>query len=139
MAFGEEKKKEETVPSPVAMVVVPSLRVLLVPQSFRYQEAMPGEEDEYMPAFSSTTAQEAGVVLLEVPIAPQPIAPEGLEMSPAELLPLLDRYGHIHLLLDPLEADYSIPPTGADLVGVYRTMMQQAAITATLPGLEVAP
>ena len=142
LAAGEEAPP----PAPVAMVVIPSLRVLLVPQSFRYQEAMPGEEDEFMPAFTSSQAQEAGVILLEVPIAPQPIAPDGPEMSPAELLPLLNAYGRIHLLLDPVEADYTIPPDGADLLQVYQTMSQRAAITATVeitatitPTMEVEP
>jgi len=136
VALGEE---EAPPPAPVAMVVVPSLRVLLVPQSFRYQEAMPGEEDELLPAFTSTQAQEKGVILLDVPIAPQPICPGGPEMSPAELLPLLNAYGHIHLLLDPVEADYTIPPDGADLLQVYRTMIQRAVMTTTLELEEELP
>ena len=140
--FGQvEEAEEQLVPSPVAMVTVPNLRVLLVPQSFRYQEAMPGQEGELMPAFTSERSQESGVVLLDVPLAPQPIAPGGPEMSPAELLPLLDTYGRIYLLLDPLEADYTIPPDGADLLKVYETMYFQAqALTTTLPiTLEVTP
>ncbi|MBM3957060.1 MAG: Flp pilus assembly protein CpaB [Gemmatimonadetes bacterium] len=140
--FGEgEEAEEQFVPSPVAMVTVPNLRVLLVPQSFRYQEAMPGQEEELLPAFTSERSQESGVVLLDVPLAPQPIAPGGPEMSPAELLPLLDAYGRIYLLLDPLQADYTIPPDGANLLTVYETMVFQAqAVTTTLPiSLEVAP
>ena len=119
-------------PSPAAMVLVPNLRVLLVPQSFRYQEAMPGQEQELLPAFTSSQAQEAGVILLDVPLQPQPIVPGGPQMSPAELLPLLNAYGRIHLLLDPLEADYTLPPDGVELLQVYDTVRVQAALTATI-------
>ncbi len=133
---GEE---EEQQPSPSAMVLVPNLRVLLVPQSFRYQEVLPGQEQEMVPAFTSSRAQEEGVILLDVPLRPQPIAPEGLEMSPVELLALLNGYGRIHLVLDPLQADYSIPPDGTNLLDVFDTIGQQSAMTSTVTLEEALP
>ena len=129
---GAARQEEERSPSPGAMVLVPNLRVLLVPQSFRYQEAMPGREQELLPAFTSTQAQEAGVILLDVPLQPQPIVPDGPAMSPAELLPLLNAHGRIHLLLNPLVADYTIAPDGVELLQVYDAVRLQAAITATI-------
>ena len=131
--------EEEQQPSPSAMVLVPNLRVLLVPQSFRYQEVLPGQEQEMVPAFTSSRAQEEGVILLDVPLEPQPIAPEGLEMSPVELLALLNGYGRIHLVLDPLEADYSIPPDGANLLDVFDAIGQQSAMTSTITTEEALP
>ena len=136
---GAGAQEEEQQPSPSAMVLVPNLRVLLVPQSFRYQEVLPGQEQEMVPAFTSSRAQEEGVILLDVPLEPQPIAPEGLEMSPVELLALLNGYGRIHLVLDPLEADYSIPPDGANLLDVFDAIGQQSAMTSTITTEEALP
>jgi Flp pilus assembly protein CpaB len=136
---GVAVQEEPETPSPAAMVLVPNLRVLLVPQSFRYQEAMPGQEQELLPAFTSSQAQEAGVILLDVPLQPQPIVPHGLAMSPAELLPLLHAYGRIHLLLDHLYADHSLTPSGLELLQVYESVRRQAAITSTITGTTQSP
>ena len=53
-------------------------------------------------------------------------------VSPVDLLPLMDRFGHIHLVGEPQNADYSQPPTGISLYQVYDTMAMTMPLTFTL-------
>ena len=88
--------------SPVASITIKGLRVLVVPQSFRYEELpkTSGEAELFASARTSQAAQSGSVILLEVPLAPVQIAP-GLSVSPAELLALLNKVATIHLVLEP--------------------------------------
>jgi Flp pilus assembly protein CpaB len=88
--------------SPVASITIKGLRVLVVPQSFRYEElpSVKGEADLFASARTSQSAQSGSVILLEAPLAPVQIAP-GLRASPAELLALLNQVAVIHLALEP--------------------------------------
>ncbi len=88
--------------SPVASITIKGLRVLVVPQSFRYEElpTAGGEADLFASARTSQAAQTGSVILLEAPLAPIQIA-SGLSASPAELLALLDEVATIHLVLEP--------------------------------------
>ncbi len=90
--------------SPAARITISSLRVLVVPQSFRYEEVpeVEGEEALFSSARTSMSAQSGSVVLLEVPIRPLEITP-GLAASPAELLALLNQVATIHLALEPAD------------------------------------
>jgi len=124
-------------PSPAAYITISGLRVLLVPQTFRYEEAMP--EDDSSGGFSlartTTQAAQEGVVLLDVTTASVDVA-GGVEMSPAALLPLLDTYANLHLLLEPTTGDEATITVGADLGSLYRAMVGWTAPitdTATLP------
>ncbi|MBL8080492.1 MAG: Flp pilus assembly protein CpaB [Anaerolineales bacterium] len=88
-------------PSTLARIVITGLRVLVVPQSFRYEEAPPsGEGDGFLPARTTTSLQDESVILLEAPVTPIEITP-GLIISPAELLALLNQTAVIHLALEP--------------------------------------
>ena len=114
----------ESPPSAMAMVVVPGLRVLMVPETFRYREVLPGEGGStFAPAMTTAKEQEKGVVLLDVPLAPVPLTPDGPMVSPVELLSLLNSQGEIHLVGEPDGADYAIPPTGVSLYQVYQAML----------------
>lgn len=84
-------------PSKAARVMLSGLRVLVVPQTFRYEEVSEG--DALVPVRSTT---QSGVVLLEVPT--QPVMVNGVQVSPPELLALLDAYARIHLVLEPMDA-----------------------------------
>ncbi len=109
--------------SPAAYVVVSGLRVLLVPQTFRYEETLPGDEEGAF-SLARTTAQAAqqSVVLLDVPVEPVEVAP-GVKMSPAALLPLLDANAILHLLLEPATDDGVTVTVGANLGDLYRAMV----------------
>lgn len=109
--------------SPAAYVVVSGLRVLLVPQTFRYEETLPGDEEGAF-SLARTTAQAAqqSVILLDVPVEPVEVAP-GVKMSPAALLPLLDANATLHLLLEPATDDGVTVTVGANLGDLYRAIV----------------
>ena len=88
--------------APVARLALSGLRVLMVPQSFRYEEVPAGasEEQLFASARSGMSAQEGSVIVLDVPTALVEALP-GYQISPAALLAALDQYGTIHLALEP--------------------------------------
>jgi Flp pilus assembly protein CpaB len=131
----ETELVEQELPGPSAHVVISGLRVLLVPQLFRYEEALPEEDgDMFAPARTTASAQNSSVILLDVPTEPVEIA-EGLEMSPAALLPLLDAHAELHLILEPVESDGVQIEVGAELGDLYRGMIgwgSTAPLTSTV-------
>ncbi len=87
--------------SPAARIVITGLKVLVVPQSFRYEEApASSSSDSFLPAVTTASQQENSVILLEAPVTPVEVTP-GLVASPAELLALLNQTAVIHLALEP--------------------------------------
>jgi Flp pilus assembly protein CpaB len=89
--------------SPAARIVITGLKVLVVPQSFRYEEALTTSgSDPFLTARTTVSGQQNSVVLLEAPVTPLEIAP-GLVASPAELLALLNQTAVIHLALEPAD------------------------------------
>ncbi|WP_322794703.1 Flp pilus assembly protein CpaB [Thermoflexus sp.] len=87
---------------PAARVVLSGLKVLMVPASFRYEEASPSQGGPAALAPLRALSAQQGVVLLEAPVEPVEVAP-GLRISPVELLALLDAKARIHLALEPPE------------------------------------
>ncbi|GAP13198.1 hypothetical protein LARV_00949 [Longilinea arvoryzae] len=88
--------------SPLARLAVTGVRVLMVPQSFRYEEVPAGasEDQLYSSARTTMAAQEGSVIVLDVPTTKIEVAP-GLWSDPVSLLAALDQYGTIHLALEP--------------------------------------
>jgi Flp pilus assembly protein CpaB len=87
--------------SVAARIVITGLKVLIVPQSFRYVETgSTGSSNSFLPATTSASQQQSSVILLEAPLTPIEIAP-GVLASPAELLALLNQTAVIHLALEP--------------------------------------
>jgi hypothetical protein len=88
--------------SPLARLAITGVRVLLVPQSFRYEEVPAGasEEELFSSARTSLSAQEGSVIVLDVPTGLIEVTP-GFKVDPATLLAALDQYGMIHLALEP--------------------------------------
>lgn len=88
--------------SPLARLAVTGVRVLMVPQSFRYEEVPAGasEDQLYSSARTTMAAQEGSVIVLDVPTTKIEVAP-GLWADPVSLLAALDQYGTIHLALEP--------------------------------------
>jgi Flp pilus assembly protein CpaB len=89
--------------SVAARIVITGLKVLVVPQSFRYEETTTTQEgDSFLSARTTTTLQQSSVILLEAPLTPVQVAP-GVVASPAELLALLNQTAVIHLVLEPAD------------------------------------
>lgn len=88
--------------SPLVRLAVTGVRVLMVPQSFRYEEVPAGasEEQLYSSARTTSAAQEGSVIVLDVPTTKIEVAP-GLWADAVSLLAALDQYGAIHLALEP--------------------------------------
>ena len=88
--------------SPLARLVITGVRVLMVPQSFRYEEIPAGASEEalFSSARTSVSAQEGSVIVLDVPTGLVEVTP-GFKVDPATLLAALDKYGIIHLALEP--------------------------------------
>ncbi len=88
--------------SPLARLAITGIRVLLVPQSFRYEELPAGSSEEqlFSSARTSASAQEGSVIVLDVPTGLIEVTP-GFKVDPATLLAALDQYGIIHLALEP--------------------------------------
>ena len=88
--------------APLARLAITGLRVLMVPQSFRYEEVPAGasEEQLILSARTSMSAQEGSVIVLDVPTQQIEVTP-GFKTDPATLLAALDQYGLIHLALEP--------------------------------------
>lgn len=88
--------------APLARLAITGVRVLLVPQSFRYEEVPVGASEEalFASARTSMSAQEGSVIVLDVPTGLIEVTP-GFRTDPATLLAALDQYGIIHLALEP--------------------------------------
>jgi Flp pilus assembly protein CpaB len=88
--------------APLARIAVSGVKVLLVPQSFRYEELPPGSTEEQLFASSRTVsaAQEGSVVVLDVPASPVELVP-GMLVNPATLVVALSQYGTVYLTLEP--------------------------------------
>ena len=82
------------------------------------------QDGGFAPVRTSATAQQNGVILLDVPTEPVEIGGvEGLEMSPAALLPLLDTHAKLHLILEPVGDDDVEILASAELGDLYRAMI----------------
>jgi Flp pilus assembly protein CpaB len=122
----------------LTFVAVRDVRVLVVPQEFRYMEAPAGEDGSggTIPGgiAGSPQAQQRNVVVLDVPLAEIEITGgytdtisnewvEPLLASPAELLPLLNEKATLHLVLRAPDArDVAVTPV--DLVRLLDALSQ---------------
>ena len=107
-----------------ARVTVSGLKVLLVPQAFRYEEVPQDQTGQLSPVRASASAQQNSIVLLQAPLAPVEVAP-GVRLSPAELLALLDEKATLHLALEPRDGltAQSLPTIGVQLADVYALLI----------------
>lgn len=86
--------------APLARLAITGLKVLMVPQSFRYEEVPAGASQEQLFSSARTNAasQEGSVIVLDVPTQQVEVTP-GMKVDPPTLLAALDKYGTIHLAL----------------------------------------
>jgi Flp pilus assembly protein CpaB len=89
--------------TPFARITATGLKVLLVPQTFRYEEATTTDSQGFAAVQSSQVGQSEGVIVLDVPAAP--VTLEGVDgpttLTLPELIALLDTQAQIYLALEP--------------------------------------
>jgi hypothetical protein len=108
--------------SPAARVAVSGLKVLVVPQAFRYEEVGNSNSDGYLPARTTASSQSANVILLQASILQTEIA-SGVSASPAEVLALLNDVATIHMVLEPASGiTFDINAPGIDLAKLYQAI-----------------
>ena len=108
--------------SPAARVAVSGLKVLVVPQSFRYEEVSSTGSDSYLPARTTAASQSDNVILLQASILRTEIAP-GVPASPAEVLALLNDVATIHMVLEPATGiTFDVNAPGIDLAKLYEAI-----------------
>jgi len=94
--------------SPFARVTASGLKVLLVPQTFRYEEVSTSGTDSqgFAVAQSSLSGQQESVIVLDVPTTLVTVAGiDGpMQISLPELLALLDAHAQVYLVLEPAGA-----------------------------------
>jgi Flp pilus assembly protein CpaB len=88
--------------APLARLAITGLKVLMVPQPFRYEEVPAGASEEQLFASARTSAasQDGSVIVVQVPTTAVEVTP-GFKVDPPTLLAALDQYGLIHLALEP--------------------------------------
>ncbi len=133
MFAGGETSVEQ--PSPAARIVLRGLKVLFVPQAFRYEEI----SDRNRMAVVSTTASTArqGEIVLDVPTTGVELYPGGPVVGQAELLALLNEKGSIHLAMENpsgLDTGLVTVSPGARFVDIVQAFQvtETLAITTTL-------
>lgn len=89
--------------APLARLAITGIKVLMVPQSFRYEEVPAGasQEELFSSARSNMASQEGSVIVIDVPTTAVEVTP-GFKVDPPTLLAALDQYGLIHLALEPV-------------------------------------
>jgi len=131
LGFSGEEEEAPPDPGVLARVVIHDARVVLVPQSFRYQELPETGEEELSLVQAAAASTDEGDVVLAVPVTPitftlgttetqeaeakatgvvglydtEPVTPTVVAVSPVELLALLNSRGEIHLALEPVERE----------------------------------
>ena len=128
-------------PSPAARIVLRGLKVLFVPQSFRYEEI--SDRRRMAVVSSPASAARQGEIVLDVPTTGVELYPGGPVVGQAELLALLNSKGEIHLALEnPDAADLALASVspGARLFDIVNAFQVTATlpITATMPITGVA-
>ena len=109
--------------APLARIAISGLKVLMVPQSFRYEELPPGSTQEQLFASARTVsaAQEGNVVVLDIPATPIEIVP-GLKVNPTTLIVALSEYGSLYLTLEPASGFQAPDILTLNLADLYDAM-----------------
>lgn len=89
--------------TPFARITATGLKVLLVPQTFRYEEATTTDAQGFAAVQSSQVGQSEGVIVLDVPATP--VTLDGVNgpmtLTLPELIALLDTQAKVYLALEP--------------------------------------
>ena len=109
--------------APLARIAISGLKVLMVPQSFRYEELPSSSTQEQLFASARTVsaAQEGNVIVLDVPATPVEIVP-GMKVNPTTLIVALSEYGSLYLTLEPAKGFQSPDILTLNLADLYDAM-----------------
>jgi hypothetical protein len=109
--------------APLARIAISGLKVLMVPQSFRYEELPSSSTEEQLFASARTVsaAQEGSVVVLDIPATPIELVP-GLQVNPTTLIVALSQYGSLYLTLEPASGFQSPDILTLNLADLYDAM-----------------
>ena len=88
--------------APLARIAISGVKVLMVPQSFRYEElpSTATQDQLFASARTVSAAQDGSVIVLDVPSAPVELV-AGMKVNPATLIVALSKYGSLYLTLEP--------------------------------------
>ncbi|HNT55869.1 MAG TPA: hypothetical protein PKG95_14225, partial [Anaerolineaceae bacterium] len=123
---------------PLGRLVISGVRVLMVPQNFQYQEIPAGASQEELFASSAATNRSEGVIVLDVPTTPVSLAP-GVVVNPATLIAALDRFGGLHLALEPGAGLETGEVLTLNLASLYQVLNQGAGQVPTPGAAGAAP
>jgi Flp pilus assembly protein CpaB len=109
--------------APLARIAIRGLKVLMVPQSFRYEELPPGSTEEQLFASARTVsaAQDGNVIVLDIPATPVEVVP-GLMVNPTTLIVALSEYGSLYLTLEPADGFQAPDILTLNLADLYDAM-----------------
>ena len=113
--------------APLARIAISGLKVLMVPQSFRYQELPSSSTQDQLFASARTVsaAQDGSVVVLDVPSTPIEVVP-GFWVNPSTLVVALSRYGSLYLTLESAEGFQEQDILTLNLADLYDAMNQNS-------------
>ncbi len=125
--------------APLARISITGIQVLMVPQSFRYEEIPASGSDEQMFSAARTTsnAQSGSVIVLDVPTQPIELQP-GYLVNPAVLIASLNEYGVLYLVLEPadglgIESDEILTLNLGTLYNVMSGKQAQSPVAPIVP------
>ena len=113
----------QPIQAPLARIAITGLKILVVPQTFRYQELPPDSSSNEQMYASSMNAQSESVIVLDVPTTPVSIGKD-LKVNPATLLAALNKYGSLHLALEPADGLKTGEVLTLNLGELYESMNQ---------------
>ena len=113
--------------APLARIAISGLTVLLVPQSFRYEELPSSSTQEQLFASARTVsaAQDSSVVVLDVPSTPVEVVP-GFKVNPSTLIVALSKYGSLYLTLESAKGFQEQNILTLNLADLYDAMNQNS-------------
>jgi Flp pilus assembly protein CpaB len=109
--------------APLARIAITDLKVLMVPQSFRYEELPSSSSQDQLFASARTVsaAQDGSVVVLDVPSTPVEVAP-GFKVNPSTLIVALSKYGSLYLTLESAKGFQEANILTLNLADLYDAM-----------------
>ncbi|PWB50527.1 MAG: hypothetical protein C3F13_16375 [Anaerolineales bacterium] len=113
--------------APLARIAISGLKVLMVPQSFRYEElpSSSAQDQLFASARTVSAAQDGSVVVLDVPSTPIEVVP-GFMVNPSTLVVALSRYGSLYLTLESAKGFQEQDILTLNLADLYDAMNQNS-------------
>ena len=121
--------------APLARIALTGVKVLMVPQVFRYEEVPAGasEEETFASARTTSASQSGSVIVLDVPHSLMEIMP-GVQINVATLLAALDKFGAMTLALEPAEGTEAGRGCRRSILGaLYQSMQEEGSQPGTTP------